>query len=123
METDQSALLIKKTANAACPERALGVSRRGPSIDMKLVLVLAVLFLGLLVLAVMVWLIWVRPFVKKAGARTASPFTLAALVADLATSMIYSRGPLPAPVRFFALLLMLLLSDLVLMLIVLFFVE
>ncbi len=84
-----------------------------------LLIVLAATFLALLLLAVAVWLIWVRPFVRKAGAQTSAPDSLAALVADFATSWIYSRGLLPWPLRLFALLLMLLLSEFVFTLIVL----
>ena len=77
-------------------------------------LVLGLVFLGLLMLAFLVWAIWVRPFVKRAGARTASPYSLVALVADFSTSLIYNRGPMPWFLRFFAVLLILLASDLVL---------
>ncbi|MBI5386582.1 MAG: hypothetical protein HZA90_18075 [Verrucomicrobia bacterium] len=75
-----------------------------------LLFILALVFLGLLVLALLVWAIWVRRFVKRSGARTASPYSLAALVTDLSTSLIYSRGRLPWFIRFFAVLLALLVS-------------
>ena len=74
----------------------------------SVLLILALVFLALLVLALAVWAIWVRPFVKRQGARTGSPYSLASLVTDFATSLIYSRGPLPWPLKFFAVLLALL---------------
>lgn len=86
-----------------------------------LILVLGLVFVGLLMLALLVWAIWVRSYVRKAGARTASPYTLAALVVDLSTSLIYSRGRLPWSVRIFATLLFLLASDLVLVVLLLLF--
>ena len=79
-----------------------------------MLLILALLFIGLLLLALLVWAFGVRPYVKKSGARPSSPFTLVALVADFSTGLLYSRGRLPRSLRFFGLILALLVTDVVL---------
>jgi len=88
----------------------------------ELVVYLAGFFVALLVLAIAVWAIWVRPFARKSGARLGSPYTLAALVHDFGASLTYGRGPLPLSLSFFGFLLIAMLSDVILILIVVLFV-
>jgi hypothetical protein len=77
-----------------------------------LILILGGVFLALLGLSVLVWAVWVRPYAKRTGARTGSPFSLATLVTDFSTGLLYSRGQLPFPLKLFGLLLILMASDL-----------
>ena len=86
-------------------------------------MVLGVLLAAMLLAALAVWLLCVRPYVKRVGARMSSPYTLAALVADFSTSLIYSRGRLPPMIRFFGFLLIAMAADLVLMLLLLIFLD
>lgn len=87
----------------------------------KFIVIAALVFVALLLVALLVWAIWVRPYVKKAGARTASPYSLAALVQDFATSLLWSRGMLPWFLRVFAVILVMLAADLILVVLLLFF--
>lgn len=81
---------------------------------------LGVAFVTLLALSVLVWAAWVRPFLKASGARTASPYSLVALVADLATGLIYSRGAIHWSLKLLGVLLTLLASALIIFILVLF---
>lgn len=77
----------------------------------QLILILAVVFMGLLVVAILLWAVAVRPFVRRSGARTARGDSLASLVMDFSTSLIYSRGRLPWTIRIFGGVLLLLVAD------------
>jgi hypothetical protein len=76
-----------------------------------LLLILALLFVSLLALALLVWAVWVRRFVRRSGGRTASPYSMTALIADFSTSLTYGRGHLPWSIRLFALILILMAAD------------
>ncbi len=82
----------------------------------QLLVVLALSFVGLLLLALLVWAVWVRSYLKQKGVRTGSPYSLASLVTDFSAGLNYSHGRLPFALKFFALLLILMTSDLLLFL-------
>ena len=80
-----------------------------------LMLVLALAFVVLLILAITMWALWVRPHAQRTGGRTGRRSSMASVVTDFATSLTYSRGRLPWTLRVFGVVLALMLSDLVLL--------
>jgi hypothetical protein len=87
----------------------------------KIFLILGLVLAGLLALALLLWAVCVRRYVRQCGGRTAPLHSLAAPLADFGTCLVYRRGPLPWHVQFYAVVLILIGADMALALVLLLF--
>ena len=75
---------------------------------------MGLVLVGLVALALVLWAIFVRPFVKLCGGRKSPAHSLVAPIADFGTCLIYRRGPLPWRLRIYGVVLVLIGADLAL---------
>ena len=76
---------------------------------------------GLIVLALLLWAVCVRRYVKQCGGRTSPSHSLVAPLADFGTCLVYRRGPLPWALQLYAVVLILIGADMALALVLLVF--